>query len=190
MSEINICALDIILIIPLAYGVFTGMRHGFVKEVASWVGFVLAMYFARYFSQPVGEMLVRGVGLSADISDIVAFAVVFVLVLSMSSLIARMITKIIRFAMLGPINRLLGGAFGFLKYLLLMAAIIHFVGFLEPYLHLEQSKAVRNSRLYNPVKHSVNYILPHLHLDELSDMIHAESDKFFASDDDCGTESE
>ena len=79
--------LDIILIIPLAYGLVQGLRKGLIKEIAGLLAIVLGIYLARYFSLPVSQALAETTGWAANICAPLSYAVVFIAVsLSISAL--------------------------------------------------------------------------------------------------------
>ena len=66
--------LDIILIIPLAYGLVQGLRKGLIKEIAGLLAIILGIYLARYFSLPVSQVLTEMTGWASNICTPLAYA--------------------------------------------------------------------------------------------------------------------
>ena len=66
-SILSMNYLDIILIIPLAYGLVQGLRKGLVKEIAGLLAVVLGVYLARYFSLPASQALAEMTGWATNI---------------------------------------------------------------------------------------------------------------------------
>jgi membrane protein required for colicin V production len=107
-------ALDIIVLLLVGLGVFTGVRRGFVYSVLSlgvWVLVILALWLLH---QPVGNALTGVVGTTSG-AYVLAFAIIFGGVLIGGKLIASRVAGGVRRSVIGPADRLLGAGFGALK---------------------------------------------------------------------------
>ncbi len=110
-------ALDIIVLLLVGFGLVRGAMRGFVGEVlslASWVAAILAL---KLFHAPLATALETPVGTSAG-AAVLAFALVFGIVLLAGKLLARRLGGATRRSVVGPIDRILGGGFGALKGLI------------------------------------------------------------------------
>lgn len=160
--------LDIILIIPLAYGLVQGLRKGLVKEIAGLLAIVLGIYLARYWSLPVSQSLVELTGWEMNICTPLAYAVVFIAVSLSISTLSYMLSKIIGAIMLGWLNRLLGAVFGVVKMLLLLSVILNFVAIMNQYMPIKDKPLVQQSLFYSPIESAMGKVLPLLNFEDFT----------------------
>ncbi|MDR0762866.1 MAG: CvpA family protein [Bacteroidales bacterium] len=120
--------LDIIFIIPLCWLGFTGMRKGFIMEIASLLAIIAGICIAYNFSEFVCEWLgLEGVG-----SGAIAFAITFLAVLIGVFFLGKAISAIAKKLSLSFFNRILGLAFGLLKALLFCGITVYLIISLDP----------------------------------------------------------
>jgi membrane protein required for colicin V production len=160
--------LDIILIIPLAYGLVQGLRKGLVKEIAGLLAILFGIYLARYWALPVSQALVDLTGWTLNLCTPLAYAVVFIAVSLSITLLSYMLTKIIGAIMLGWLNRLLGGAFGIIKMLLLLSVILNFVAIVDQFMPVKEKPVVQNSLFYKPIEDVMGVVLPYLNFEDFT----------------------
>ena len=163
--------LDIILIIPLAYGLVQGLRKGLVKEIAGLLAVVLGIYLARYWSLPMSQTLVELTGWSLNLCTPLAYALVFIVVSLSITTLSYMLTKIIGAIMLGWLNRLLGAAFGVVKMLLLLSVILNFLTIVDQFMPIKDKPVVQNSLFYAPVENVMSTVLPLLNFEDFTTAI-------------------
>ena len=109
-------ALDIIVLLLVGLGVFTGLRKGFVHAVLSlgvWVVVVLALWVLH---GPVQQGLSGLVGIAS--SYVLAFVVLLVGSWIAAKLLVARIAKGVRRSFVGSADRMLGALFGGLKGLI------------------------------------------------------------------------
>ncbi len=109
-------ALDIIVLLLVGLGIFTGLRKGFVHAVLSlgvWVAVVLALWILH---GPVQQGLSGIVGTAS--SYVLAFIVLLVGTWIGAKLLIARIAKGVRRSFVGSADRLLGALFGGLKGLI------------------------------------------------------------------------
>jgi membrane protein required for colicin V production len=119
-------ALDIIVLLLIGLGLFTGVRKGFVFTLLSlgvWVLVVLALWALH---GPVSGGLEGIVGTTSG-AYVLAFILIFAGVLIGGKLVARRLSKGVRRSFVGPADRLLGAGFGALKGL--VYATLFYMGF-------------------------------------------------------------
>lgn len=121
-SDISMIDLGIVLL--LVFGFIRGFIRGFVKEVVALVGIVASLYVAIYLSPITESYLEKGVDFEEGTLHILAFALTFVALLIVIKLLGGILTKIIGFLALGLVNRFLGAIFGFLKWGILLSALL------------------------------------------------------------------
>lgn len=117
--------LDIILAIPLIWGMYRGFRNGFIIELCTLMALVLGVYAASLFGESAGEYLVREFNTEARFTRVAAFALVFMFVVAAMWLLGKMLTAALKMAALGTLNKLAGLVFGLMKYAILWSTTIY-----------------------------------------------------------------
>jgi membrane protein required for colicin V production len=110
-------ALDIIVLILVGGGAFLGARRGFVGEVLSLAAWIVAIVALRLLHTPATDMLEGPIGTRAG-AAMLAFFLVFGIVLLAGKLVARQVGGGVKKSVIGPIDRVLGAGFGALKGLI------------------------------------------------------------------------
>jgi membrane protein required for colicin V production len=100
-----------------------GLWRGLIKEVFSLVSWVAALVIARVYSESVANLLLSLIE-SDSIRYVTAFAILFVMVMMLGTLIIRLLSKLLTISGLKLVDRLLGGAFGFLRGVIIVLVII------------------------------------------------------------------
>ncbi len=160
--------LDIILVIPLAYGLVQGLRKGLIKEIAGLIAIILGIYLARYFSLPASQALIEMTGWAANICTPLAYALVFIAVSLSISALSYMLSKIIGAIMLGWLNRLLGAIFGVVKMTLLLSVILNFLLIMNQFVPIKEKPIVQQSLLYSPIENLMGEVLPLLNFEDFT----------------------
>lgn len=106
-----------VIVASIAWGVWRGL----MREVMSLAGWVLAFLAANAVSGQLGDMLPDAVG-SSEVRILIAFAVVFVLTLSVATLVGMLLAKLFKAAGLGGVDRTLGGLFGLARGIVILLA--------------------------------------------------------------------
>ena len=162
--------IDIILAALLLFGFVRGLMKGLFVELASLVSLVAGVYGAIHFSYFVGDFLKDSVDWDEKYISIVAFAVTFIVIVIVISLLGKLFTKVADFASLGILNKLLGGVFGALKVGLILSVLLIVFDKLNSTIPFVDKEATEESILYKPVKGLAPMIFPNfLKVDEDTD---------------------
>ncbi|MCL2679006.1 MAG: CvpA family protein [Dehalococcoidia bacterium] len=102
--------LDIIILIVLAASAIAGLGRGIIRGVVSLVGFILAIFLAGRMHETVAGWL-RFIS-NENIAKIVAFVLIILVVIIAADLLGKLLRRLISLAMLGWLDRLLGGVLG------------------------------------------------------------------------------
>ena len=156
-------SIDIILGIILLIAFYTGYKKGLFVALASLVGLVLGAIGAVYFSDYAGAYLAQWFDWSDKTTKLVAFAVTFLAIVGIVSLLGKFLTKVADFAMLGIFNKILGGAFTALKFAFIVSVVFMFLNAysgIGGYVISEEKK--ENSTLYYPVTALAPLVVPHI----------------------------
>lgn len=114
--------LDIGIVAVLVLSVGFGIWRGFVREILSLAGWVLAFLAANAVAAAIGEALPASLA-SPEVRVLIAFVVVFVITLSAITLAAALLSRLFKAAGLGGVDRTLGGLFGLARGVVILLAI-------------------------------------------------------------------
>lgn len=128
MPAIELGWVDIGLIAVLSISVIVGLWRGLVFELMSLFGWVVAYVMAQAFTPEVSVHVPIGEAGSA-LNHGASFALTFIGVLIVWSLLARLVRLLIQATPLTVLDRLLGGGFGLLRGLVLLLALATLVTF-------------------------------------------------------------
>lgn len=113
---------DWVLLGALLLSVLLGLWRGLVYEVLSVAGWVAAFVLAQAFADEVGAWLPMD-GLSPPLRVAAGFVLVFIAVAFAAGLAAWLVQKLVASVGLRPVDRVLGGAFGLLRGVVILLAV-------------------------------------------------------------------
>ena len=123
--------LDISIIIILGASTIYSVIKGFIRDAFSLLAVVLGIVAALLF-YPMGAQMLREFISQTQIANIVSFAIIFLTVSIVVSIVGMLISKMIKGADLSFYDRVAGGAFGLTKGYLLVAVLVIIVTTLFP----------------------------------------------------------
>ncbi len=151
--------IDIAIIGLVFFGAVKGFSKGFIVEAASLVALILGLIGALLFSSSLGTLLERFLEHDRIPPAGVLFALTFIAIIIGINLLAKFLTRILKMADLGLINRVLGAVFGGLKFILIISAVIMIMDQFQFLLSLMEEDIIETSQFYEPVKSFGNYVL-------------------------------
>lgn len=122
-----------LLIVSSVFGVFRGL----IREVLSLSGLVLSFYLASNFDNSLANIL--PIENKSDFLIISAFILIFVSTLIFTSLLIKIISRVVKFAGLSLLNRVFGFLFGMARGLMLVLIILY-INQIIPFINLIDSK--------------------------------------------------
>ena len=129
-----------ILIIMMLSSIF-GLWRGLVREIFSLVTWIFALLLARRYSDVLANFLFSSFD-NQTISYVVAFALIFIIVMMLGTLLNFLLSKLLMFTGLKFIDRLLGGVFGIAR-----GVIISFIGLFASSFFFSQAQVWQQSKL-------------------------------------------
>ena len=114
--------LDYAILAVLAVSVAWGIWRGFVREVISLAGWVLAFLAANAVAGPLGDALPTSIS-SPEVRVLVAFLIVFIFTLSIATVAGMLLSRLLKAAGLGGLDRTLGGLFGLARGVVILLAL-------------------------------------------------------------------
>lgn len=140
---------DILIALPIIYGIIRGLMRGIVMEVFAIVGIILGIVVARMYAGDAAAWLQQVSQWDVQLLHPIAAFVIFVVVALVCRLLAQLLTKLFALISLGWINRLVGGLFGAAKWIIIMAVLITCVDALDGVLHFIKPELKASSVLYS-----------------------------------------
>lgn len=165
---------DVIIILLLAYGAVMGFKHGFTRQLVSFLGLlvitVLSFYFKNYISVFLYEHLpffkfggiFKGVTvLNIALYEVLAFLIVFNILLIIFRILltfTKIFEKILTFTIiLGIPSKILGAVVGVVEYF-----IIIFIGLYVCSLPFFTGDLLNGSRYADKILHSTPILSTHI----------------------------
>lgn len=136
--------LDLVFITVLIIAIIRGYRRGLIVGLFSFVALIIGLAAAIKLSTVIAAYIGKTVKVSEQWLPLLAFAVVFLVVVLLVHLAARLIEKSVQLVMLGWLNRLGGIIFYIVLYVIIFSVVLFY---------LEQMKVLSPST----INHSATY---------------------------------
>lgn len=154
--------IDIIILCCLVPAIIRGISKGFIDQAYSLVALVLGAWLSFKFSGAVGNWLSSFAELPASILHLVAFALILLVVMALTTIAGKAVEGLVKVVMLGWLNKLLGAVFAVLKALLVIGLVVIMIDSLNSLIPIIPAKTLEGSVLYQPVKDIANVVFPYL----------------------------
>ncbi len=154
--------IDIIIILPIIWGLYKGFTKGLIVEIASLVALLLGIWGAMKFYKFTENIIEQNIDGFESYLPIIAFSITFIGIVVGIHLLAKIIDKLIKAVALGIINRIAGAVFGGLKFLLIISAFLVIIDKIDSQTHLLEDNTKNESLLYKPVLSITYGIFPSL----------------------------
>ncbi len=120
--------IDLIFLVLVVMALFKGYSRGFIVAIFSIAGFIIGLAAALKLSSVVAQYLSNDLHASGKWLPFLSFLLVFIAVLLLVKLGARLIQKSMEFVMLGWLNRLGGIVFFVLLYSVIYSVFLFYAG--------------------------------------------------------------
>ena len=114
--------LDILIIIPVCWFGFKGLKHGLVRELASIAALIAGIFVASKFSSYLASRLGN-----SETMEIIAFIILFIAVLILVFFVGRLLEKAVNLVFSSFVNHLFGLLFGIGKVLIIFSVIFFMI---------------------------------------------------------------
>ena len=154
--------LDVLIAVPIIWGIYKGWQRGLIFEVAMLIGLILGFYLAFKFSSLFETLVGKFVSGPSNVLPYVTFFVVFVSVIVVMILLAKFLEGVLKITNLTPINQVAGAVSGGIKFALTMSVILSIIRPVDVRLNMISAKTKSESKLYSPVLNIAHYLFPAL----------------------------
>lgn len=139
---------DIVTLIVVCWMIFKGVSDGFISQLLSLVGIILAIALAI----SGGESLGAAFGLNPTYATIVGFIIIFIATAVTAIVLAKLLSKIISFIKLDWLNTLLGVVFAVLKGLTILGLMYAAIFAINERIGLIEEESFDKSISFNVVR--------------------------------------
>jgi membrane protein required for colicin V production len=119
--------IDYAVLAIIGISILLSVIHGFVRELLSLAGWIIAFLVAQYFVADVAPMLPAAIP-GDSLRLLAAFLLVFLCVLLAVTLLAMVLSSLVKRAGLGATDRLLGAVFGLIRGISVVAVVVLLAG--------------------------------------------------------------
>jgi len=152
--------LDIIIIIPLLWGLYRGFTKGFIIELATLIALCLGMVGAIKFSDFVSNYCRINFNWTSEYLPQISFVITFIIIVVLVYLIAKAIEQFVRLAALGIVNRIAGSVFGVFKFAIALSCLIYVINTMRTADKIFTAEQKEKSILYRPVASIATTVIP------------------------------
>jgi len=109
--------IDLIVIIVTSFFLLRGLFRGFILELTIVIGLVAGYLISITYYDYLSVFIIKAnfPQIPSSVADVISFAVIFITLNIGLRLVAGIVTKTLKFAMLNWLNKLLGAVFGTVK---------------------------------------------------------------------------
>lgn len=154
--------LDIVLLVCLIPAVIQGLRKGFIAQVVAIISLVLGGWLAYRFTSVVTEWLGQWISASGPALDIIAFILIFAIVVTVLFLLGKILETSIKIILLGWLNRLLGLVFALFKYVLIIGLLVILFDSVNSRFDLVSDEYLDSSFMYSGIRSLSWSVFPYL----------------------------
>src|SRR5210317_265870 len=115
--------LDLLILIPLVAGLFSGYRNGLIGEVASLAALIFGIWGSIKFSDWTANLL-NTWGIESQYMNIISFIVTFIIIVVVIQIIARSLSQLLKSLALGWVDKIAGIGVGVIKAALITSVIL------------------------------------------------------------------
>lgn len=143
--------LDLILCLPLAYGLVRGLLRGFVQELTSIAAVLLAVILSRLYAPDLSQHLRIAFNVSSATASALCYAGVFLAVVLLGKLVAKLMHRTLRKIHLGWIDTVMGATFDTVKWAMIVSIVLNILVALSAYMEIIRPEVKAGSALYEPL---------------------------------------
>lgn len=159
----TLTTLDIILLLCFLPAIWHGVSKGFVRQIVGIAGLFFGAWLGSRYCVPLGHSLAAHLSDSQPgLVNVVCFLVIFFATLLVTGLLGKLISRILKFATLGGLDRLFGVIFGIFKAALLMAILVGIFDGINGKLDIADKDTLNRSEVYGYLKDFGSRFFPFL----------------------------
>ncbi len=163
--------LDIIIGLPILWGIYRGFTKGFIISIASLIALILGVYIAIHFASFFEGYFEKWFHIDPKYLKTISFAFTFILVFLIVRFIGWGFDKLVRTMALGFVNRLIGVFFNVIKWVFILSVLMSIIDSVEKTKSLIKENDKSESFLYNPVSLVAPFVFPYLKFEKVREKL-------------------
>ncbi len=144
--------IDIIVLLPVCYGLIRGLMRGFVQELTTLVALSAAIIGTKIWAPNLALWLSQYIATSPAVCQLIAWTLLFTTIVLSLHFVGKIITRFLHAISLGWLNRLIGALFGAAKWALIVSIILNGVALLDQQFHFLKPELQEQSITYRPIQ--------------------------------------
>ena len=124
MESLPLPIADIIVIILLLWGAWSGYKKGFVITAASTIALIAGTLAAFYCSDIIGDFLSKTFDWKDGVIKVSSFAITFLIVVVGIHMLGKALEKVVNMVALGMVNKIAGLLLGAFQVALILSFVI------------------------------------------------------------------
>lgn len=162
--------LDLIILIPLVAGLFSGYKNGLIGEVGSLAALILGIWGSIKFSDWTANLL-NTWGIESQYMNIISFVVTFIVIVVVIEIIARSLSQLLKSLALGWVDKIAGIGVGVIKAALITSVLLFVLDIVDERRSFIPEDVQSESLLYEPMANLIPNILPFLNLEQVEESV-------------------
>jgi membrane protein required for colicin V production len=155
-------ALDILILIPIAFGIWRGFKKGFIIELFTFLALFIGLYAGIHLSDSVAGFLQEQFSSDSEYLPTISFTITFLLVGAMVYFAGVAIEKAVKAVSLSLPNRLLGSLLGAFRMILFVGTAIILLQSYDEKSDIISEETKEGSLLFLPVENTTYFAIPAL----------------------------
>lgn len=140
---------DIIVGVLAILFLFKGFKKGLFNELAGFVALFSGLWLAYSYYEFFSTAYLAGYfEWSEESLQVFSFFILFIVVVTLVHLLAKLITRFLKMIALGLVNRLFGGLFGLLKLFLLLIVFYFSLDYIDSFYALKSENWLEDSLVF------------------------------------------
>ena len=152
--------LDIVLLVPLLWGAYTGFKKGLVAQILGLLSLSAGVWIGTQHQELIEFLVVDKV--QAKYLSILCFVILFFSTLIIGAIIIKIIEKFINLVQLKFLNKIAGIVLGICKVLSFLIVIVFMIESWDSNSFIIKKKTKNTSIMYPIFKNTGDLILPKL----------------------------
>ncbi len=154
--------IDVVILIPVIIFAIKGLKCGLIKELTGIVSITLGIILAIKFAKTFSDILVS-LNLSNSVYvPVISFAAIFIIVVILTVFISKIVCKFIKVIKMDWLNKIGGMLFSTLKIILIISALTYVVNEIIFAVYGELPGVLLNSLLYEPISSVLDSLFPYI----------------------------
>ncbi|MBO6082767.1 MAG: CvpA family protein [Bacteroidales bacterium] len=153
--------LDLILLICLVPAAIQGFSKGFITQLVAFIAVLVGAWVAYHFSSLASTFLQSWLEVSPAVLQIISFVLLFIVVVFVLNLIGKGLKALLKFAMLGWADKLLGVVLSLLMTCLVLGLLIILFNTINTKFELVSEEVLSQSVLYGPLRDIAYTVFPY-----------------------------